>query len=51
VRQKLGLLIVIVGFTIAGIGMLAIGDDWVQERPPVTAVPDASPTTDATPGS
>ena len=44
VRQKLGLLLVIAGFTIAGAGMLALGDDWVQERPPATVAPSESAT-------
>jgi hypothetical protein len=48
-RQMLGFLVVAAGLTIAGVGLLAIGDDWVQERTPATA--EATPTTDATPAS
>lgn len=44
-RQPLGLLIVIVGFTIAGTGLLTIEDTTVEERPP--AAPEAG-TPDAT---
>lgn len=48
-RQVIGLLIMIIGFTLAGTGLLTIEDTTVEERTPVTS--DASPTADATPAS
>jgi hypothetical protein len=44
-RQGLGLLVIIVGFTFAGTGLLTI-EGTVEERPPVTSVP-ATPATPA----
>jgi hypothetical protein len=43
-RQALGLLIIIVGFTIAGTGLLTL-EGTVEERPPATetASPAATP--------
>ena len=45
-RQVLGLAVMIVGFTIAGTGLLTIEDTTVEERPPATA--EGTPA-DATP--
>ncbi len=43
-RQGLGLLVIIVGFTFAGTGLLTL-EGTVEERPPVTSVasPAATP--------
>jgi hypothetical protein len=46
-RQVLGLVLMVLGFTLAGTGLLTIEDTVVEERPPVTIT--ASPP--ATPGS
>jgi hypothetical protein len=35
-RQALGFLIMLLGFTFAGVGLLATDDTQVQERPPAT---------------
>lgn len=47
-RQILGLIVMIVGFTLAGTGLLTIESTTVEERTPATR--EATPA-DATPGA